>query len=80
MKKGFWQRNKYFTGTGKLLLVSLFLMASLFILPGKVMADEGWGPGQQDIVVCPLMSSWTFDIQELLLKNQLALYKSIAHG
>jgi len=41
VKKGFWQRNKYFTGTGILLLVPFFLIDSLFILPGKVMADEG---------------------------------------
>jgi hypothetical protein len=46
MKKGFGQHYKNFTGTGIVLSVSLFLMASLFILPGKVMVDEGWGPGQ----------------------------------
>jgi len=46
MKEGFGQHYKNFTGTGIVLSVSLFLMASLFILPGKVMADEGWGPGQ----------------------------------
>jgi hypothetical protein len=46
MKEGFGQHYKNFTGTGIVFLVPIFLMASLFILPGKVMADEGWGPGQ----------------------------------
>ncbi|MGB5883287.1 MAG: hypothetical protein WBD61_10870 [Desulfobulbales bacterium] len=53
MRKGFGQHYKNFTGTGIVISVSLFLMASLFILPGKVMADEGWGPGQD---------KWKFEV------------------
>jgi len=46
MKEGFGQHYKNFTGTGIVFLVPIFLMACLFIMPGKAMADEGWGPGQ----------------------------------
>ena len=46
MKKGFWQCEKCFSRTGILFIVPLLLMAALFILPCKVMAQEGYGPGQ----------------------------------
>ena len=45
MQKGFWQCKKCFSRTGILFIVPLFLMAALFILPCKVMAQEGYGPG-----------------------------------
>ena len=48
------QHYKKFTGKGIVLSVSLFLMASLFILQGTAMASEGgWGPGQD---------SWKFAV------------------
>ena len=45
MKRSNRQRNKYFLHFG-VFFILIFLLAGLFILPGKVMADEGWGPGQ----------------------------------
>lgn len=45
MKKSNCKRNKYFSHFG-VFLIPFLIMASLFMLPGKVMAQEGWGPGQ----------------------------------
>ncbi len=46
MKEGFGQHYKNFTGTGIVFLVPFLVMAALFMLPDRVMAQEGWGPGQ----------------------------------
>lgn len=47
MKKSNCQRNKYFSITRASIFIPLLLMTCLFMLPGKVMAqEEGWGPGQ----------------------------------
>jgi hypothetical protein len=39
-------QNKYYSYRGALFFIPFLLMACLFILPDKVMAQEGWGPGQ----------------------------------
>ena len=45
MKKRTCQSDKYFSSLG-VLFIPFLLLTCLFILPDKVMAQEGWGPGQ----------------------------------
>ena len=45
MKRSNWLGKNFFSGTGAL-VIPLFLMVALFMLPDKVMAQEGYGPGQ----------------------------------
>ena len=46
MRKGDCFNNKYFASKGALLILPLLILVCTFMMPGKVMADEGWGPGQ----------------------------------
>jgi hypothetical protein len=45
MKRSNFQHNKYFSHFG-VFFIPFLVMAALFILPDRVMAQEGWGPGQ----------------------------------
>ena len=45
MKRSNWWGRNFLSGTGAL-VIGLYLMVALFMLPGKVLAQEGWGPGQ----------------------------------
>jgi len=46
MKKSIWQQNKNFSSSGASIVIPFLLTACMFILPGTLMAQEGWGPGQ----------------------------------
>ena len=45
MTRSIWWGRNYFSGTGTLVIL-LYLMAALFMLPGKALAQEGYGPGE----------------------------------
>ena len=45
MKRSIWRGRNFLSDTGAL-VVGLYLMTALFMLPGKALAQEGWGPGQ----------------------------------
>jgi hypothetical protein len=45
MKRSIWRGRNFLSDTGAL-VVGLYLMAALFMLPGKALAQEGYGPGQ----------------------------------
>jgi len=52
MKRSIWWGRNFLSGTGAL-VIGLYLMAALFMLPGKALAQEGWGPGQD---------TWKFEL------------------
>ncbi len=43
MRKGDCFNNKYFASKGALLILPLLILFCTFMMPGKVMADEGMG-------------------------------------
>ena len=45
MTRSIWWGRNYFSGTGTFVIL-LYLMAALFMLPGKALAQEGYGPGE----------------------------------
>ena len=46
MEKSNYFGDKFYAITGTAIFIPLLLLAWMFILPSNVMADEGWGPGQ----------------------------------